>query len=59
MKALYLLIDTLTPEIETPVDKCAIELVFAGVFDNDSPFADSRFTPTELSVDENKDPDTK
>ena len=43
-------VDGFAPDIESPIDECAIELVLIRVLDDDSPVADSRFTPVTPSV---------
>jgi hypothetical protein len=45
MKALALRFDRLTPKIESPIDESTIEFILVGVLHDDSPIADSRFTP--------------
>jgi len=49
---LDLIVDTFTPEIETPVNECAVELVLIGVLDDNGPFANSMLSPVAASVSE-------
>ncbi len=50
VQGLNLSIDTFAPEVETPVDESAIEVVFYGVLNDDSPFADARLAPVTMST---------
>jgi hypothetical protein len=45
VQSLNLSIDGFAPEVEAPVDECAIELVFYGVLDDYGPFADAGLAP--------------
>ena len=45
VKLLFSSVDGLTPQIESPVNECAGEFIDIGVFHDDRPLANRRFTP--------------
>lgn len=47
-------VDGFAPELEVPVDPCAVEFVDLGVFDDDGPGADAGFAPMMIRVNDGR-----
>ena len=50
MKSLCGVVDTLSPQIESPVDKTTLLVIDFGVLDDNGPIADSGFAPENVRI---------